>query len=635
MANKTIQLLRNATLYTSHAAALSALQTKLGQSTFDGQPILARYKVGETGPEHTLLGIKSGGGYEIFDNEGTQSAAVTSVQYSDQTKKITYTKNGTQEDVVTLADVATSGAAGDVAIEDAGGIITATTVEGALQEIAAEINNMDKAASAENGKVVTTVSETDGVVEETKANVKDLQLGGYEKDARATGDIASTDTINAALSKLENKAAAITVASADGTVTVTSPVGGGTDLAVHIDGTTIVKDSSTGVLSADLTVTALTATEIAGLSDANVKEAYKLIYATDAGRTAIGEVVKIYKDSALQEVYLGSDQDTINPTTGVITKVTVTDPQSMNFAYQLANGTYSLTKIDVSKFLTDSEFADGLQVSGAGVVSVKKDAASGKVRIAAEPAEGEDTGLVDVLTVSSNGVKVDNIQAAIDYKVSTLDATDTAVAGQYVSAVTEADGVITVSRTDVSGAVLNNYAKGTDATAVAATDTVNDAISKLENQVDKAKSAATTVVAEGTDAGNNMSIAETAGADGHKIFTINLTDVASDTALTAEIAARKAVDGQNGDTYTANTGVNYIGNATSLNDADVKLDAALKVADDAMLTGVAAGNGISVAAKANKSQTITAVAATNDPIIEVTASGIATKENAIFDAGTY
>ena len=50
----------------------------------------------------------------------------------------------------------------------------------------------------------------------------------------------------------------------------------------------------------------------------------------------------------------------------------------------------------------------------------------------------------------------------------------------------------------------------------------------------------------------------------------------------------------------------YIGNAKSLNDADVKLDAALKVVDNAMLTRVAAGNGIIVSDKASKSQKISA-----------------------------
>ena len=59
-------------------------------------------------------------------------------------------------------------------------------------------------------------------------------------------------------------------------------------------------------------------------------------------------------------------------------------------------------------------------------------------------------------------------------------------------------------------------------------------------------------------------------------------------ALDAEIAARKAVDGQTGQTYVANESANYIKSATSLNDADVKLDAQVKVNADAIDAAVAA-----------------------------------------------
>lgn len=87
----------------------------------------------------------------------------------------------------------------------------------ALNSINAKIEGMDKATDAVDGQVVTTVSETDGAVSETKANVKDLQLGGYAKDANATGAIAATDTINAALSKLENNIAGQVQYKVDGT----------------------------------------------------------------------------------------------------------------------------------------------------------------------------------------------------------------------------------------------------------------------------------------------------------------------------------------------------------------------------------------------------------------------------------
>lgn len=282
--------------------------------------------------------------------------------------------------------------------------------------------------------------------------------------------------------------------------------------------------------------------------------------------TLVGANIDIPKDSSLKEVYLGASTDTINATTGEITKNTVTDPQSMNFAYQLADGTYSLVKIDVSKFLTESEFADGLQVVNA-VVSVKVDSSSEK--------DSQETP-ADFLTVGTDGVKISGIKDEINRKIAALNVSDTAVRGEYVSQVSETDGKIVVVRAAVSAAALNNYTKGSDAAAVAADDTINQAISKLENQVDAAKAAATTKVAKDANASHLTVTPSAPAADGSVTYTIGESDIASKTDLDAEIAARKAVDGQNGQTYVANASANYIGSATSLNDADVKLDAALK-----------------------------------------------------------
>ena len=183
------------------------------------------------------------------------------------------------------------------------------------------------------------------------------------------------------------------------------------------DGTTITRDIN-GNFQTNLTIHKLDSEELEDLSDENVMEAYKLIYATDAGKTAIGDIIKVYKDSSLIEVYLGSSQDTINATTGVITKQTVTDPQSMNFAYHLADNTYSLTKIDISKFLTESEFGRGLDVSGAGVVSVKNGAgidfnSSNALTLKnGDGLEFDSNGNLKVkayngITVDSNGVAVE------------------------------------------------------------------------------------------------------------------------------------------------------------------------------------------------------------------------------------
>lgn len=83
--------------------------------------------------------------------------------------------------------------------------------------------------------------------------------------------------------------------------------------------------------------------------------------------------------------------------------------------------------------------------------------------------------------------------------------------------------------------------------------------------------------------------------DGHIVYTIGSDNIASADSITAETETRKAIEGQSGNTYTANTGATYISGATSLNDADVKLDEAIKnLSSSVGKATILAGNGISV-----------------------------------------
>ena len=424
-------------------------------------------------------------------------------------------------------------------------------------QINAKINALDKAASAEDGKVVTTVIEENGLVSETKANVKDLQLGGYSKDTTATGAIGSTDTINTALSKLENTVAANEISNSDNSITVTT-ASTGTNIAVNIKtDEKVIKLGNDGIYT-DIKITGVTP------SSTNVKEEYALLDSTGG---TLGDTIKIYKDSSLYDVYLGHVDDTI--TANDPTVVPGTGDTALCFIYQKADGTYDLVAINVESFLQESEFLDGLRVDNHKVY-VKIDSAS---------ETDSQTTPEPFLTVSINGVKVQGIKDEIDRKINALDVTDAAVDGQYVSAVNETDGKVSMTRANVSEAVLNNYAKGTDGSAVAATDTLNQAISKLENQISIASSAATSKVEKDANA-SHLTVTSATGADNSVTYTIGENDIASNSDLTAEIAARKAVDGQTGQTYVANGSTNYISNAASLNDADVKLDAAIKANND-------------------------------------------------------
>ena len=127
--------------------------------------------------------------------------------------------------------------------------------------------------------------------------------------------------------------------------------------------------------------------------EANVKEKYDLM---DGDGHKLGNTsIKIYKDSAYKEIYLGTSADTVDTTTGVVTKLEG-DKESLNYVYMKADGTYEMIKVDLEQFLTESEFGNGLQVDG-HLVSVKIDNAS-----------------ENFLTVSENGVKVAGVQDAID-----------------------------------------------------------------------------------------------------------------------------------------------------------------------------------------------------------------------------
>lgn len=436
----------------------------------------------------------------------------------------------TQEDGKISATTAnlTSVKLGDYAEGTDADVAATDTLGEALGKLQAQINAMDKTASAVDGQVVTTVAEEDGKVTETKANVKDLQLGGYSKDTTATGAIGSTDTINTALSKLENTVTANKIANADRSINVTTAATG-TDINVNIkSGEHVLAKGGNAGLYTDLDLIKITDS-----LPTNVKERYQLLATDD---TQIGQNIDIYKDNTLKSVAL--------------------EDQELVFTYIVDSGE-SVVRVDVSKFLTETEFGSGVTANSDGYVH----------------------GVVDqnseaFLTVGADGFKLSGVQDAINTAISGLDVSDAAVAGQYVSTVSETDGKIAVSRANVSEAVLNNYTNGSDSTAVDSGDTINEAISKLENQVDKAKAAATTVVEHNT--GNtHVTVSSSTASDGHTIYTVNEDDIASATALTDEISYRKAVDGVNGNAYTADTNAHYISDASNLYTADQALDTAL------------------------------------------------------------
>lgn len=525
--------------------------------------------------------------------------------------------------------------------------ITATNVKGALAEIADEINAMDKSASAVDGQVVTTVSESDGVVSETKANVKDLQLGGYAKSS-STGEIASTDTINEALSKLENKAAAITIANADGSINVTTGASG-TDINVNIkSGEKVIKlDGEGGGIYTDIDLVKITT----GLP-AEIKERYQLLASDDS---QIGANIDIPKDSHIVSINYITEGE---------------HAQNLEYVYINVSGETQTTYVDMSELVLEAEFESGVTATD-GVVH-------GVVDSTSEKNESE----IAFLTVGTDGFKISGIKDAIDTKINKLDAVvtggttaGTATSNHVQVIVGEADGKltgVTVSETNIANAsdltqeISDRQSADTELSNrlganVTTANTAYEQLSALSGtsedasgvtSVNGAKKYAQQYADEKVAAvvsGLDASVSAETGHISVKVdevngvltaVTLTESDIASASALTAEIAARKAVDGQDGNTYSANASSPYINSATSLNDADVKLASALKSLSDNTINQVKV-NGVALTEENNAvNAQISAVAGTGAETAAIAvntndSTGAVTISLLGLDCGTY
>lgn len=522
---QSLQLLRNSTILGSKAEAISTLQNvSQFAGNMDGVAVLARYS-GETAADiKTVVGFFSQTDsanpttrkVTIYDGDmevlSAMQAEIDAIELgAGLNADGTYHQNAEGHYI----SAATSLSGADTVL-DASLFALETAFDEASLTIAQSLNDLnsreneisgtivDASATTVSGdsKVVIDVTQNNAKITATAANLSGIKLDGYAKDAGSTGAIASTDTLTQALSKLENKAAAITILDKDHTIDVIGTTAG-TEIAVNIEANEQVISAGTSGLVTDIKIESVTGTELTNLGG-NVREAFKL---TATSGAKLGEYIKIYKDSALINVQLGNTADLLSGTTAQTeesdssTIVTAsTGSEALDFVYQLENGKYKLATVDVESFLQESEFASGVTAdSSTHIVHGVVDTASTKVITAYSQAGDTEA---DVLTVGADGFKVDNIQAAIN------------------AAVGKAQTTVNTAVTDITSSVAH------------------------------------------------LTIAETTADNGSKSYGFTTEDIASQTQM-------RAVMGQSGTAYTVNTADTYISAATSLSDADDKLDAAI------------------------------------------------------------
>lgn len=600
MSNNFIRVLRNGTLYADRTEAKTKLEEQLANLQ-DGEICLASY--GATWDvAKTILGVvrfktvdsEPKRSYTIFDNEANSAEIAAEIAKLDKTVTHTDSNNHVTVKVieadgllssveVTTADIASAAILGTK--EDTSAVDTAfgrikKEAENRAQAITDAIAALDGtvAATAESNNqysVLTGVTQEDGVLK-TKTEVT---LAAVAKTGSAS------DVANAAIPADE------TYVAVEGT-NVSAQIA---SIAKTIKGITTTQSNAFKYITVKLTPE-----EVTALGDSNVKEAYKVVayigesYASASVKETVGDIIKIYKDATVHEIYLGSTDDTINESTGAINKVAPIDEtkSSLNYAYIMDGGTYAMAKIPVSSILSEAQFKNGLQVSETGEVSVKKDETS-----------------ESFLTVGEAGVKISGVQGAIDNKIAALNAEIGSTSDEHVTVhVTEAAGKITGVTVSTSGLALDSKVikgvtvNGVDAQVSAekkAIVTINGANTAVSNayvateyaEPFETKVGANHIAADDTvDAAfkkteNTISVLANEVIANEKVTTAAVSKLAESVGTVDE-------DGVIG--YTPDTNTTYLKTATSVHDATIKLDAAIKTVASGALTGVVGSDAITV-----------------------------------------
>ena len=455
-------------------------------------------------------------------------------------------------------------AAAHVTVADSGDKFTATTVEAVLAEIdtayKAAIAALDFTDTPAVKKVVTGVSEENGVISVSRKELK----------------------------------------STDKTVTITqATTSDDIDFAVNIDGTTILKDANTGVLSVASSAlvqyvgdgktvavgaesngekqisTTIKIAEVTTGLNSNVEQAWDLVDANGDVITGSSRII-VKKDNSFINGKIGHVDDTINASTGAITDGT--GNAAIDLIYKNNEGNYVLITVDIEQYLKEAEFKDGLAVNNHQVsVKLSSNTESAKylkiqaitgengaielsgidaaIAAASSSIASKTTGHVTVSSASDANGTVYTISesdiasdAALTAEVTRAKSAETAIDGAIgltkgadnetrtwtnttnynggstatvkanmqaidTQVKTNTDAIATLDGAAIKSIKVNNvdatvssnaatvtidgadikldgYTKGSDDTAVAATDTINAALGKLENQIDDAEAAA-------------------------------------------------------------------------------------------------------------------------------------------------
>lgn len=315
------------------------------------------------------------------------------------------------------------------------------------------------------------------------------------------------------ISKIQSDVIKNKVTNSDKTITVTPPENdGNTDIKVAIANadTNILKIGTDGL------DTEIALKRVESVTDNTLASQYQLV---GKNNKVLGTTIDIPKDRLLKDAKLGYANASVNESNGTINigSAGVSEiegqPQYLVLSMSIADGTYTKVVVNLSQFLTEKEFKDGLVLEGNVVKgNVKADdkfLGVGEDGFFTKGIEEAINNKFDTISLNAENVKFDHSDEVIVQPSDTnvkmaIKALDNAVNGNKTTleGLTNGDNSVDkkienafaarkVNEQPLSDNVvlngqdikLDGYTKGANGEPVAATDNVNAAIGKLENQI--------------------------------------------------------------------------------------------------------------------------------------------------------
>ena len=263
----------------------------------------------------------------------------------------------------------------------------ATTVTGEISALDTQVKLNADAIDVLNG-------EDEGSVKKALKDAKDYTDTKIQK--LDVDEIGGTGKVVTTISETDGKisAAAIDLVS----ITVARTATEATDTKVAVDGTNVekaIESLATSIKTVKDNAAKYSVKKVTDNLANNIREAYQLVETVEGVSKDIDVQIPIYKDSSLKSVALSD------------TNESGTSGQFLVLTYILDTGEESVQYLDVSKFLVESEFKEGLQVNSKGEVSVLIDPDS------------------EFISVSDKGIKVSGIKQELSNKLEADSTGDT------------------------------------------------------------------------------------------------------------------------------------------------------------------------------------------------------------------